>query len=631
MNRLRSGVVALVLVVAFYSCVSSPMEESTEAVTGVTSREKQDSAGGTIVEQWTVGAAEFEVGVPGGSLRVELPDPPDTFNPAGYAGDPRDDQVLSLLFSPLLDVHRGIGISGNNLASSHSLSADGRQLDIGLKSNLRWSDGTALTARDVLYSYNNIYLEPELSGIAVSWAEELGELTIEQTGEHSLRITCARPGQALLDIAALPPLPRHVIEPWIRTHAPAEFPDFWAFYADLSGHVGSGPFVLRSYEEGRTAERNDRVHAVSVVELGRNPHYHMADANGTRLPYLDAVTLLIRENPFTPSLLYWDDVVDVAYLPFGGPDGQTFGYPGIPLRTDALEAGGAAPGQHYLVTDTATFVETFVAFNMQRAPGPNDGGLASPLNEWFNDIRFRAAVSHLIPRQRIVDELHEGDATIALSWIPEHSIIHSADVAQSVPGYDPAAADALLTEMGLVDRDGDGVREDADGTPLSFTLKTNENNPYRVRLLELLASEWADAGIEVVAEPLEWESLLNAVHAATYEGLLLGFTGADGMSDGWDIWGSAGDLHLWDLGQEAPKREWEADLDALIAEWQTTVDSDRLVEIERQIAAIIAEQLPLLTVTRRYDYLLMRRPYRNLRRTGFYRHLLPLERVFIAD
>jgi peptide/nickel transport system substrate-binding protein len=337
---------------------------------------------------------------------------------------------------------------------------------------------------------------------------------------------------------------------------------------------------------------------------------------------------LARAEPDGPSLLYWDGAVDVRYLPTGLPPGE-----GPEAWRDsgetARETARIIPGDHYLVTDTATHVGTFVSFNQQKAPGPDGGGLTAPRSSWFNDLRFRRAISHLIPRERIVAELLDGYGTPAYgriaSWGPAD--IDRPDLRE--PAYDPGAASRLLDEMGLVDRDGDGVREDTDGVPVSFTVITNEPNNHRVELANLLAAEWNAAGMHVTARPDEWQAVLGELFGATYECLVLGLTGSDSWAEGWNIWASDGDLHFWDLNQPKPVRAWEAELDELHERWLTTLSADGLAEIERAVQAVVSEQLPLLSVARWYDYILMRRPYRNLRMFGANRSLWPLEYVFL--
>ena len=76
-----------------------------------------------------------------------------------------DHQVITLLFSPLLDVHPTLGIERGNLAEHYNLSPDGTSIDITLREGLSWSDGMPLTVDDVVYSYTALYLNPAVPSI----------------------------------------------------------------------------------------------------------------------------------------------------------------------------------------------------------------------------------------------------------------------------------------------------------------------------------------------------------------------------------------------------------------------------------------------------------------------------------
>jgi len=76
--------------------------------------------------------------------------------------------------------------------------------------------------------------------------------------------------------------------------------------------------------------------------------------------------------------------------------------------------------------------------------------------------------------------------------------------------YDPAAARALLDAAGWRDRDGDGVRESADGTRLSISIKYNQNQ-QRQQVAEIMQSQLAEIGIEARPQVVEWTTLIQQI------------------------------------------------------------------------------------------------------------------------
>ena len=84
---------------------------------------------------------------------------PETLNPL-LNREETVDRILKLLFLPLLDFDES-GKACPAVAQNWEFSADGRSLSMNLNSNIRWQDGTALTADDVVYSVNTLRNAPE--------------------------------------------------------------------------------------------------------------------------------------------------------------------------------------------------------------------------------------------------------------------------------------------------------------------------------------------------------------------------------------------------------------------------------------------------------------------------------------
>ena len=83
---------------------------------------------------------------------------PETLNPL-LNREETVDRILKLLFLPLLDFDE----SGKACPAGAELEDFGgwRSLSVNLNSNIRWQDGTALTADDVVYSVNTLRNAPE--------------------------------------------------------------------------------------------------------------------------------------------------------------------------------------------------------------------------------------------------------------------------------------------------------------------------------------------------------------------------------------------------------------------------------------------------------------------------------------
>jgi peptide/nickel transport system substrate-binding protein len=99
-------------------------------------------------------------------------------------------------------------------------------------------------------------------------------------------------------------------------------------------------------------------------------------------------------------------------------------------------------------------------------------------------------------RREIVDATLHGYGQIANGTVPPFHWAFDSAAVPELP-YDPDVARALLDRAGWRDRDGDGVRENADGVRLHIELKTNTGNQLRASIVQIMQAQLAKVGIEV--------------------------------------------------------------------------------------------------------------------------------------
>ena len=113
---------------------------------------------------------------------------------------------------------------------------------------------------------------------------------------------------------------------------------------------------------------------------------------------------------------------------------------------------------------------------------------------------------HALDREAILAEILDGDGQLlAGSLLPSH---WAANQSLSPPSYDPDEARNLLTEARLIDRDGDGWRNEADGR-LEISIRTDGNNPLQQRLSWLVSSYYRDLGLFVRSGSTSYDILLD--------------------------------------------------------------------------------------------------------------------------
>ena len=88
------------------------------------------------------------------------------------------------------------------------------------------------------------------------------------------------------------------------------------------------------------------------------------------------------------------------------------------------------------------------------------------------------------------------------------SALH-AEALGEPPSFDPDRANALLDEVGLTERDGNGVRLMADGRPLQIIVETAGEEAIQIDALELIRDTWRELGIDMYPRPSQRDVLRN--------------------------------------------------------------------------------------------------------------------------
>ena len=318
---------------------------------------------------------------------------------------------------------------------------------------LIWSDGVPVTADDVRFSFELKY------GPNVDLnAAEARIAAYEALDAHTIRYT-SLPGGADADFLArlVPPLPRHQLGdiPFAQvaeSEAAARLP------------LANGPFMLTEWLPG------------DHMTLVRNPNYYRADEG---LPRLDGLTFLFTPNAEDALARVLAGTCDVATQ-------ESLNFADTPLFLQS-EAQGLL---------RAYFAEgpvfEHIDFGVVSA-----STYANKRPDWFSDVRVRQAMTQCTNRQQIIDETQYGKGEVMNAYVSARHPLYPADLA--VWPFDVNAGNALLDEVGYLDGDGDGVREDPQtGEPFQITLLTTAGGELRPQIGGLFQEQIRACGIDVL-------------------------------------------------------------------------------------------------------------------------------------
>jgi peptide/nickel transport system substrate-binding protein len=583
------------LAVAAFSLVacSEPAERSSEAV-------------GEIPLPADVDTSRAPVGQSGGALVLATISGPKTFNPL-VARETSSTDILGRMFDSLVTMDNETQEVRPALAKTWEHSPDGLAWTFHLRRGLRWSDGHPLTADDVVFTFRDVVYNPDIP-TDISDILKVGGAPFAVTKTDSLTVQVELPGvyaPFLTFFGGVSIVPAHTLRGFVTS---GDFESAYGVGTPPAQLVCSGPFVLETFRAG---ER---------TVLGRNPYYWRADSTGTRLPYLERIVFLIVRD------------MDAQLLKFQA--GETDVLDGVRSEDYALLVAGEAAGDYAVHNRGPSLGQLFVWFNLNPGTNPVTGDpLVDPVKQaWFRQDVFRRAMAHAIDKRGIIETVYLGLAEP--QWgneSPGNALWYDPDVPRYP--FDLVAADRLLRSIGLVDRDGDGVREGPEGHRVSFTLITNTGNTVREAIASILRADWAKVGVEVNIRPVEFNLVVTKIDETyDYEACLLGLTGGDlDPASGMSVWLSSGRMHQWYPRQPEPATSWEARIDSLMEAQVKTLDVAARRTMYNEVQRLIAQHAPYLFLVRGHVLIAVRDRFRNLRPTILRHHTLwNADEIYVA-
>lgn len=505
-----------------------------------------------------------DAGHHGGRLVVALRAEPRTLNPIA-AVDAPSREVIGRMSGDLIHINRLTQGIESALAKSWKRSADGRTYTLSLRRGLRFSDGHAFDADDVVFTFK-VLMDPAVGAPHRDLLVVGGRpITVSKVDAFTVRLTVAEPyaaAERLFDSIAI--LPRHLLE---TAYAQGRLGDAWTTKTPPAAIAGLGPYRLKHYVAGQE------------IVLERNPYYWKVDSSKRRLPYLDEIVFVFAGNE------------DAQVIRFQSGDSDLLG------RTTAdnfalLARDQAAKG--YQLRDLGPALEyNFLVFNQNDLTGRNLPQVAAK-QRWFGDLNFRRAVSLAVDRQGITRLVFKGRAVPLWGNVsPGNRRWVNTSIPR--PARSVAQARERLKASGFSWRP-DGALVDAQGQRVEFTIITSATSAQRTAMATLIQADLKELGMDVRVVPLEFRALVErVVETFDYEASVQGLGGGDADPNAeMSIWLSSGANHMWRLGQKAPATPWEAEIDRLMQQQLSTLDAGKRKTMYDRVQAIVAEQLPFI-------------------------------------
>lgn len=502
---------------------------------------------------------------------------PATLNLA-LVTDAGSADVLGYLFEGLTETSWMTDQVEPALAESWTRSDDGLTWTFSLREDVKWHDGEPFTAHDVEFTFNRIIYNEEIEATAraafnfrfLDDPTRKAEMTVTALDDYTVQCVLPVPFAPFLRSMGTAIYPKHILEPYVDN---GTFNEVWDIDTDPTEVIGTGPFTIERYDPGNR------------VVLRRNPNYWLRDDEGRSLPYLDKIVRLIVPDSETVLAKFKSGETDIH-----GVLGEEF------AELEPLQA----EGNFTIYRRGPGFGSTFLTFNMNPGANPDTGEPYVPPNKlkWFQNTQFRQAVTHSVDKDAIIRDVQHGLGSPQWSSIsPSAGDFHNPVVRRYE--YDIAEANRILDDLGWMDTDGDGIREDDAGNPIEFSLVTNTQNSVRERVGMIIQQGLEDIGIKVDFRQIEFRHDLLPRLTASYdwEAVVIGFTGEADPHSGIALWHSSEILHLWYPRQAQPATLWEAEIDDLYIRASQELDRDKRIALYHRAQEIAAENVPLIYTT----------------------------------
>lgn len=498
----------------------------------------------------------------GGELLASIRTEPKTFN-RYIARDSSTVLVTTLTHAQLVRLNRATQDVEPWLAEKWSTSDNGQKITLTLRRDVVFSDGAPFTSDDVVFSFAAAYDAAERDQGPLGETLQVGgkKLQVTATDPHTVVVTFPAPfapGVRLLD--NLPIYPRHKLDAALKA---GTFGKAWSLSTPPPEIAGLGPFVLSSYTPGQR------------LVFTRNPRYFRRAPDGGVLPYLDRVTVDIIPDVSAELLRLENAQLDTMTSEIS-PEAYA------PLKRAADE------GRVKLLDLGVSYDADALWFNLKPGALGKD-----PRAAWLQRDELRRAISMSVDRQVYADTVFLGAGVPVYG--PETPANKKWYWEGPVTPHDPNGAKVFLNEIGLDDRNNDGILEDKSGRQARFTLLTQKGRPNLERGAKVIQDELKKIGLLVDVVAIEGNAVMRAFLTAQYDAVLFSVVKTDSdPAINPDFWLSSGSAHMWDMQQKTPATEWERRLDELMAKQSASSDPAERKRVYDEMQKIFSQHLPML-------------------------------------
>ncbi|MGP1394191.1 MAG: ABC transporter substrate-binding protein [Inquilinaceae bacterium] len=481
-----------------------------------------------------------------------------------------------------------------NIAQSVEANEDATVYTFTLREGMRWSDGEPFDVDDILFAYS-VFQHEELLDFPDYLRTGAGPGAIERIDDYTFIISFPVPNAGLLTGMAqvttaiggdaLTKFPEHYMRQFHADHAGD---DLDRLVADAGVGGWAELFTLRSDPWLNPDKPTLNAWMVTTpfgdgtqVIAERNPYYWKVDPDGNQLPYIDRVVFEVVQDMEVLLLKAIAGEIDMTASHINTVENKA-------VLFDNRERGDF---DFFELAPSDANLATYSINQTHKDP---------VLREVFQNKPFRAALSHAINRQEIIDLVFIGQGTAQQTAVlPDFPELYNEQLATQYLDYDVDRANALLDEAGYTERNADGMRLGPDGNPIRFGLLTRSDKKFMADVGEMVVRNWRAVGLDARVDVVERSLVRQRKDANDHDIIIEDFPGGKGdaylrptpwvpihhnaaYGIPWYYWWQGKE------GAEEPPAHVKRQL-ALWDELNATVEQGRRTELMREILQIAAD------------------------------------------
>ena len=381
------------------------------------------------------------------------------------------------------------------------------ELTIFLRKGHKWSDGEPFTADDIIFWWEDIIKNPELTPIIpMVWISGGETVDFSKINETTVSIRAKKPIPnmiyTLTDLKVLPFAPAHYLKKLlVKYNVSADIAAKEKGFSNWKERFHNSFNIIwidERYDPEMPVLDSHRMEGPLDVEkriFTANPYYYAVDTDGQQLPYITKHKELFSYNIDTVNRHIIDGDIDLKAQFLNSADFRM--YQKYSEKAD-MEA---------MLFDSGNSQSMMFSFNATHKD--------PVLRNIFGDLRFRRAMSLSVNRAEIVDLVFQG-TTIPQQAVPNPESSFMGPLwKNNFTDYDPLQAEKLLDEMGLK-KNETGWRLRPDGKVLSLNYEySTQGGPVEVHYY--IKKYFETIGIQVYLKEVSTRKLRETLFANDHD------------------------------------------------------------------------------------------------------------------